>query len=962
MTLGLSGIPGLKTVGISQGDLDAETTGTLAAQVAANTDYVGFLQAAAQARIADPFTFTAAIPYNGFRNVGWGYGYAPRVFSNFGTVQSVSGQQLRIANLSGADVWNPPQYLGATVDVFRVTNGVMSRVRVSEVVAADFAVGGRMSWLGLVSGTSFSWRMDTWMRPNVPYWYAVAAVDSSGRVGARSAWVSYTPAAFGTGPATSASDTGFVASPDTGTLDAPTGFAAVDNATGDGTVDMSWDAVEDAVGYVPYIAYTDPATWPANDYLELDSDGGATVLAGDMVIWRKPMMKIPLEDVCSRVYRDSAYLKFRPLTTALGYEDILDWEGNPQRWEIKPWSVEVPKPDPSVGDFYLERTLDEGQQWVEGVYWSGASGQPNYYVKQPGDDFRVDCWVWASAARPATFSSAQPGETAQNWTLPTTWTEKNFSSDYTSAPTGTGLYQWYMSATAGAGGLVVRTAGLKAYNGAEGDFGDMFPELASSTVPGQAFRDHSMIKTRPATYTASQIIGPRGESSIGANLSMLFDACEDNDLTPWIQIEWALSREDFILFAEYLVANASRFDLFKIELGNENWQNGSLPEFWGAFPAMYDSATAEEYISAEVEGMYLTMAKGWMSTVSGWSTVEDKLHFQICGQSVGSYGEDVYREFPEAKAINGAYYGSEGWDTGHVGGSFENGVTFSRMLGFVETATKPWVQARIAGAASVAAEMGTTLGVDVVADWYEGATGYAIPNSITAAEVIVQQAVTKSIGGGAANLDQFLYAQSVGQRPNFFTLSFGDFWTSHREDGVEFLNYTAAKVLVEKLGSYRVYPILAARNDRITVVGGSLPRISAYGLQSVADPSHWVIVAINRAIDRAALEPEDADYDAGDTGTVSCTLRSSFQSAATCSVFTAGIGNMREHNRYAEGQRLKTDGTFEADPLCVEFDTTWHSVDVPADVSRIVINDDLGADAGGLRGGNFLMIELTGVA
>lgn len=950
-------------VTVTRGELTATDTGDLAAAVQSNATYAGFLQASYQARVAEPISFTISNSHNGFAN-----GYAPVLYSNYSTVLSVDGRKLRIEGLNRSDSFNPAMYLaaGGEIEVFRVASRDMDRVRKSAISDANFSVGGRLFGNQMIVGTTYNYQFNDWERPGVPYWFAVAAVDATGKLGALSSWVSYTPANVTTGdPSDTPTDQAI--SSTAGALAAPTGVAVEADGSGPRTAVITWNSVATAIGYMIYKAYTDPATWPADDYLELADDGGATVLPGDMVIWRVPITRLDRDMICNRIYGTSEWLNYLPsaLYTDV-FTDRLYTAGALNQWEIKPWSVEVPKPDPSLQDYYLERIAKPGSTWDDGTFWSGGSGQTYYYVKQPGDDFRVDAWVWASEARAATFSSGQPSEPNQDWTLPTVWTEKNFSSTFTSAPTGTQAYRWRLGASPGASDLVVRIAGMKAYLGQDVGFGELKPVLAGSMAPGMLARNHSLIKTRPATYDAAQIVGARGEACRSLpTIPMHLDVCAANSVKPWTQVEWSLSKEGHILVAECLAANAYRFSEMHHELGNENWQSGSIPEFWGPFPSMTDSVTATVYSGAQVEGLYLKMVYGWMQEADGWEDLEPKLHMHICGQSVSSYGENAYREFPEAKHVDGAYY-IEGWDTGTTKKPVEDGETFAGMLGFSQTFTKQYIVARIAGLQDAAADVDKVYGADVVPDWYEGAPGYQLNGlngaSMGAADYIVQEVVKKSRGSATSMADHLFMAQYYGQRPNFFVLQTGDRWSSHREDGTEFLTWTVGKTLAERLGSYRIHPITTINNETVTINGASLPKVAAYGLQSVADPSHWIIAVLNRRMDYSVLETDDDLYDAGDTGIASCLIRTAVQSATGCAVFTAGIGNPREHNRYAEGTRLNASGSYDADALCVEFDTSWTTVDVPANVGAIVIDDDLGASVGGLRGGNFLMVELTGVA
>lgn len=1050
MTLGVAGVLGLKTVGVTQGGSHAQITGTLDAPAVSTENYIGFLQFSTQPIVARPISFTSTWPYNGYQNTPWGSGYSPRVYCEYQKAISVSGQQIRLSSLSRSDSYTPAMYApNGRIDVYRVTNGVMSCVRTSAIAGANFSVGGSLMDTGnsgrMVEATTYLHKFNDYNRPGVPYWFSVAAINAAGEIGTHSGWITYIPTNTTSGdPSSSTVYKAHSSTPSA--LAAPTSFAANANINGPGTVDLSWDAVGGAAGYVVYIAYTDPATWPANDYIELANDGGVTVLAGDLIVWRVPVLRLDRDMIATRLYGAYEWLDFVPTTVKdTPYPGRLYYPGAPKQWEYKLWSIDVPKPDPSLGDYYIERRFAPGEEWVEGVFWSGGGAQSDYYVKKTGDVFKLDGWFWANQAISATFTSGQPGETAQNWTTPTSWTEKNFSSSYVGDTASSGsAYDWKLNATAGGSELIIRIAGLKAYNGPDGAFGDFLPAFSVSVSDGMLYRDHSMIKTRPLSYLGTSILGPPGEGGYyGSTLSMQFDACAANNLKVWSQVEWVIPKDDIILITDWLAAHSDGFDTINLEYGNENWQDGSIAAFYGPFPSMTDTATAEVYNSAAVEGLYLSMIYGWMQEADGWSTLEPKLEMNICGQSVSNYGEKVFEEFPDARHVNGAYY-IEGWDSGIITKPRETGSTFVNLLGFPILRIEPDIEQRVSGLEAAATAKGKVYGVDVFSDWYEGGPGYQLNGLLGAsmgpADDVIQEVVKKSRASAQSNLDAFMLATINGQRPNFFTLAFGDRWKSNRSDGAEYLAWSAVKAAADRLGDFVAHPLLAA-TDPVTQVGPyEVAQISAYGLQSQADPSHWVLVAMNRAMNMSVLEPYDPDYDAGNTGIASCLIRTTFSSAAACSVFTAGIGNPREHNRYTSptdgsvGVRLSTQaqvngagqsgttliidglaicpqigdtftvagvsgtytvtdaafgtqwilditpslastpadnaavtwmgvssGGYYDDPLDVNFDTSWQSATVPADVSRIVINDDLGADAGGLSGGNFLLIELTGV-
>lgn len=482
----------------------------------------------------------------------------------------------------------------------------------------------------------------------------------------------------------------------------------------------------------------------------------------------------------------------------------------------------------------------------------------------------------------------------------------------------------------------------------------------AGVLDGDEGRHHGLIKTRPAMYDASGILGPKGEGAkSGVTLPMLFDACEAHGLTPWWQVEWAISREDWIAIADWMGAQAHRFDEIHGELGNENWN--SIGTF-SLFPSMTDSATAAEYEAGEVYGLYQSMVAGWFEESANWALLAPKLKWHIGGNLFGTFGELALAKFPAAISVDVAAYNG-GWDVGTFL-PVEDGDSSRKVLMYVPTDATDAFAARESAMDVIAATLGKTIGTDLFHNVYEAGPGYQLNGlngvAVTDAQAIVQECVMKSRAAAASQLDALLLAAERGWLSNFFTLGIGSTWASHRNtDGGEYLTWGVGRLLWESLGDFHVHRSIALSDPQLAGAG---PTTRAYALQSVTTPGKWLYAIINRKIDCSVLEEADPLYNAADDGTVSITLATPHRSATGCRVMTAGIGNMREHDRYPAGYRFNTSKTYDADALCVEFDTSWSTVSVPGDLSRIAIDDALGAGAGGLRGGNFLLVELTGVS
>lgn len=268
---------------------------------------------------------------------------------------------------------------------------------------------------------------------------------------------------------------------------------------------------------------------------------------------------------------------------------------------------------------------------------------------------------------------------------------------------------------------------------------------------------------------------------------------------------------------------------------------------------------------------------------------------------------------------------------------------------------------REAALEGVAATHGATVGVDVFHDFYEAGPGYQLNGlngaSLTAEETIAQECVMKSRAAATAQLDAICTAWRREWLSNWFVLGRGNSFTSHSNDGVEYPTHAVGRVIGASLGEFRAHDIQTLAMS----ASDGLDDIAIHAFESLTHAGKWMFVALNRAIDRSVLDPQDPLHDAADRGVRAVTVHTGFASATGCRVFRAGLGNMREHNRYPEGTRLTAQGSYAADPLCVSFDTGWHEIDPPADIGQLTIDAAFGAETGGLRGGNFILIEMTGM-
>lgn len=951
--INLGGTYGPQTITVARDGQTASRTASLTPPAPDGADGSVYALHETVPRECGPISVTGASHWNGHE---WGSGFSPTVMATQMLAQSVSGNTIVMPDLGMFSSYNPSFYIGGQIEIRRLTNGVMSLVGHADVDGAAFPQYDNLfSNSRGISGTSFTRRMDSFNKLGATYWYSVQAITADNKIGARSAWVPITPTAEGVLTSSQQPDITLTGAREDGSLPAPTGVT-VTGPTKDVTV--TWDPVDGAAAYQISIAYSDPATWPASVGQLVVANATGAAQAGDMILWRKKLLTITPDQIGSRIWGvDGTPPGMVP--DMVGPRPWNQSEG-PAFWEYRAWDENDPKPADDLGRYYVHRRIAAGVEKRDGMVWASHGFQTGYYVKRPGDVLRVEVWLRSKMPITAKWSGGHPGEPDQNVNIGTTWQKYTLTSDYIPAsyPAGSAVSSWRFIFNTPAGvEYEVDWAGLKVSLAAL-PWGRYRPDVEASLVAGSAFRDHGLIKTHPKSYDWMTATAPAGEGRQGWSIPMHLAFCRERSLVPWLQIEWAQYQDDWAHYVEWIADNMADFETILLEIGNENWNYVS--GFW-TIPHMVDAATGLTVDGGAVYGAICKLIHGWMSSHPRWSEVAGKIKFVLGGHGGSAYGENAYRQFPEADIVTIAQYNG-GWDTG-TDKALEDGTTFRRTLRF-QGGPKTYIT-REASLAEAAAAVGKVVGVDVFHDLYEAGPGYQLNGmnnvSVSVWESVKQEAVQKSRASAAAQLDAICLAWQRGWTSNFFYFGRGDGWKSHGDDWTEYLTYSVGRVLGESLGRFRAH-ILHPVSMRVT---DGVDDVGVYAFESVTHPGRWIYIAVNRVPDLTVLAPDDPMYDAEDTGTRSVTFRTHHSSLSSCRVFLGGIGNMREHDRWPAGTRVDLDASKRPvvveDPLCIDFDAIWHDMPVPADPARIVIDDALGADPDGLRGGNFIMVMVDGM-
>lgn len=881
-------------------------------------------------------------------------------------------------DLANFDSYTKDLYIGATARIYRATNGVMSLVRTSEITDAKL---GKWAWLKpngdrVVDALTYTHALEGFMRPGVPYWFRVAAVGSNGLAGTWSAPVTFTPANMTGTPSGAVNPTKALnKTGESGALAAPGSVAVTAGAIAREAV-ITWNAVSGAEGYVVELSYYDPADQiVAQPYLDLASHA-VPILSGDLVIIDRELLT-----QTDAIYTPRIWAAAKPISAnGMMWFDTERLKRDGNDWAYVTYSGD--KPALAVGDHFLRRTAAAGQTATLQRYWHSGTDQSFYSILKAGTTYRMRISMRASAATTVTLllsGATACGISGTTFSVGTSFATFTHDMVPTTEPAGNDAYDWRLQFTAGGTPIDLDVAFFEIEEvGAASN-------LLAETIPaeGAYLRDHSWIKPGPNNRSIKRLI-----TNNAYGFKKFHDACVDNNLKPWFQIEWNAPKQDFLDLVAYLAApngtNAitdlreasgitqpwtTTFSNMKLEMGNEAWN--PLTGFW-IFPSMTDSATAQAYNNGNVAGLFWQMISSWMKESPYWATLAPNLTQHVGGWAINAFGEDAYRYYPDAKEVSIAAYNG-GWDNGTALVS-ESGLSFGGVLADPIIVQKPRAITRVNALKALCTSLGKTYGTDIRYGIYEAGPGYQLNGlngaSVTAAQIITQEVVMKSRAAAAATVDNMLtYAQQDFKDFNFFTLGRGDYWTSHASlnDGPqEYITHALPRIIHDNIAPAKVYgaPTSSFGTKTVTLQNGStatINQIGAYQLRNLADPSKRMIVVVNRNLDPSQLDPADPLYSATPSGSVLFTLQTTWNSAASLKAWTVGIGPYRQHNRYPVGQRRVAGGGLTSDPLCVAFNYSPTTFSVPPDVKNITINDAVGATSAGLPAGNVLILLFEGV-
>lgn len=900
---------------------------------------------------------------------GIGSGVYPPVYRD--VAQVTTGHPNRVINDGFSDdTLMPSTYVGGTADVYRVRNGAVVQVRQSTITGGNW---GKWSDIAQVSSPGYNFLFRPWYAHGARYWFGVAAVDGANAAGAIGFAAHDLPADANRASVPDNLNAASFTWQEGGALPAPTSVTVTPQPDQESSVSISWDPVAGAIGYVVFIAYSDPATFEADRYLELEDDGGDPLLTGDMVILTNRIMQPSVSMKSKRVYGDG---QTSAPFISVPVENNLNLPDGDLTFAFGDWTAQDPAPDASLGTSYIRIDVKPGAGSASLMrrFWAGSAAQTYYTVPRTDQVYRWRAWIEVDRTVAMQLEMGLKGVSSKVFTLTPGWHEVVFRASAAEfRDQGQQVDFWRLSVLDRAEPVQVRVAGVQYHD--EANTFHNFPAPLAELVPeGMFLRDHSLIKPGQKTTDVASLTNPPGESPRETTLEGYLRACHAVGGRPWIQIEWYHTVDDWLDLLAYVAAPVSSghpmalkrqsngrtapwteaFDHIRWEFGNESWN--TLAEFWNPPTTMPDEVTGEPVGRGTIYALMCRRAVEAMQASPYWS---DKISFVLGGWARSNYSFQIAEGFGLPVEIGIANYNG-GWDEGNTLVT-ENLSSYQTTVGVVPASTAGAIDHLVDGLKALAETPGfpLTYGEDLRPTCYEAGPGFQLNGlngaSVTEAEAIVQEVVMKSRAAATGTLETMMYQALQGFAVfNFFTLTEGDRWgarASAAQGGGVYPPYALCKVVMEQMGPSSVFKATGLRPDTVELAerdGSPIfpPSGFIYGLRSHANPRRLMLVIGNRSLQQSLP-------------------LSVFSTVRSCDALTAwgNLGDYREHNRYPVGQRLVPGGGYTADPNCVDIRFDPVVLTPPTDPARIDIDATLGMPGldDGLPPGGALLLQLDGV-
>lgn len=776
----------------------------------------------------NPGPFTATMgdgPVNSWIDGG---AFEPLVFRRKYVALEDSPNQI-IVNRTEIDGYNSYRdaFLdGATVRVYRVVDGVFTKIRTDVVPSGGYRCSGWNTPNGrggdelVAPGTTqFQDHFAGWYRPDVPYYYTVRAVDQNGNESTDSNVVNVTrPDKTGTAGSNNVISFDPPGSPsETNAPSAPANLNVTVDA-GTGIVTLTWDAVSDPdlAGYRVYIADSPPAQHRGFgiDLATVPADPDQHIRAGDMVFLElKRYTWSRNRYLSNRVWGTSQYGQPPPRIPFHNEEDP------DLAWALVPHPSPIPSGFDDRGETCLLLDIGKAQEVPIYQYNHGSLEQSWYKVLQTNKTYVADVWLRQEGLTDGTVTFLLTGFYSGRiapipFSVGGTW--QRFTSTFSADEiyeTGGGVGTMRLEFD---GPGRVWMDNFRVYE--EGtDYMDFPPvEYDALAESGMSFiRTHAQIKTgwghtmemltNPPGVMGSRGTGRASPHTLASLLTIMLQA----GANPWLQIEMFMSEDEWLGFVEYLAAPydpgtdtpatkpwaykrylqgrqapwSDAFSEILFEISNETW-NGLFRPWTFMGYSMPDTVTGETYSSGELYGVFQEYVYSVMRSSPYWTPeLEVKFRMVIGGwatqRTAGGYGQQAAQNSPSSPFMTVAGYNG-GWDEGEPPAEATD-ASFFKALTFTPQASEPRVLEQVATLESL-----RTAGLaDYTLGTYEAGPGYNLNGlngvSMTPDQVEAESQVMKSLAGGTATLDAFLNRAYYGYDiQNFFTFSRNrHYWVSH---------------------------------------------------------------------------------------------------------------------------------------------------------------------------------------
>lgn len=717
-------------------------------------------------------------------------------------------------SLTGYNSWGSGYLDGGRARVYRIVDGKMTLVRTANIPTGGTVITDwNVDTSKVIDPKTFEgfWGWDDWSRPGTTDWFTVFSVDNAGNIRAGGTVSVKRPDGKHQGmPPQKNLRTDFKADPKLPDESAPAAPLNVKaELTPENLVRLTWEAPEDpeVAGYILAQSDVNPSG-QRGVFIQLadkPDERDKWIKKGDMIIVEKEIRVFDrkvisnrlgnLERISGQFYQGNVPNNFFP-------NEIPG-----KTWTIVDHAKNTPVNEP--GRTYLDMTLRQGD--TEKIGKSNipdiSTTKQDYYPVPKSVEYKMEVWMKADRtdAPPVTFEfdgDPKVGGFLAPFTLQPTMEWKKFEHTFMGKPSDEGAHAYFVLTCKGPATYSVDN--YRIYQN-DAPYLGLTPELTKKYKESgmMSMRTHGPIKTATATYSMDAFTNPGGVIQgipNGNTLPQQLAVMEKLKTTPWLQIEYHMSPEEWLGFVEFMAAPydpakdspktkpwaakrhaqgrkepwTDAFGEIYFELSNETWNSLFAP--W-IFQSMPDSASGKEIPRGEVYGKMQDFVTEIFRSSPYWNEgLQKKLHIVLGGWTIGSYNAEAVKGSTSGEFISIAAYNG-GWDEGEGTPKVEPASFFNVLSQSNTTAVH---RAREQATLKVAtAKAGRTIRLGT----YEAGPGYALNglnnDKVNPAQAREQEEVMKSKVAGTATIDSFLtHAYHGFELQNFFTFAEGDLWKS----------------------------------------------------------------------------------------------------------------------------------------------------------------------------------------